>query len=346
MKVPDSKHCIISIIYILSFFPFSNKVFSQNPDSSCIQSYHGKIQKMNNYLAVKLNINNDMEGFAVRSDNNYFDIQPNTSLACKISINYLFISLSAKIAPKFLPGNDDDELKGKTKVQSYTLNLFFDHFTQSLSYTNFKGFYLHNTSDYIIDWIKNEDSYILFPELYYNGFHGYTGYKFNPEFSLKALGVQTERQIENAGSFIPLLYYSYYIVDNKAELTGQNSSQKTNNLELIISTSYYYTFSIEKNFYLSIGIVPGAGIIRTKLLTRLPSGNYTNIYRNPVYRLESQLAIGYNSQRVFIGSQIVASWSTYDQNKTSTIIVNNRLTYQIFLGYRFNAPNVLKNFGR
>ncbi len=342
MKVPDSKYCMIFIIYISSVFPLSSKVFSQKSDTTGINDDGGKTEKMNHHLAVKLELNNHLEGFAVRSDNNNYDIQPNTSLAFKISVNYRFISMSVKTAPAFLPGNNDDELKGETRAGSYMININFKHFIQHLSYTDLKGFYLHNTSDYVIDWIRNEDGYIQFPELYYQGLHGYTGYKLNPEFSLKALLVQTERQTRNAGSFIPLLLYRYYVVDNKVELTGQNSSQKSNNFELILSPGYYYTFSYKKSYYLSAGIIPGAGFINTRLLTRLPSGDYVNSYHNPIYRLETQLAFGYNSERFFIGSQFAASWAAYDQHKTSTIIVHNRLNYQIFIGYRFQAPNVLK----
>ncbi len=212
-----------------------------------------------------------------------------------------------------------------------------------MSYSTVKGFYLHNTSDYLTDWIKDEDGYIQFPDLVYDGFHGYTGYKFNPEFSVKALSLQTERQIKSAGSFIPLLYYNYYIIDNRVLLTSLNSSQKSNNLEMIISTSYFYTISFKKYFYFSAGIIPGAGFIRTRLLTRLPSGNDTGIHCYPIYRAEAQFALGYHSQRFFIGSQVVASWATYDQDKTSTIIINDRFTYQVFIGYRLNAPKVLKS---
>ncbi len=128
MDGPDYKHCMILIIYMLSIFPFSNKVFSQKPDSSSAPGYSGKIQRMDHYLAFKFNINNDIEGFAVRSGNDYFDIQPNASLACKLSISYRFISFSIKYVPKFIPGNDDDKLKGKSRIRSYHIDINTNRF--------------------------------------------------------------------------------------------------------------------------------------------------------------------------------------------------------------------------
>ena len=68
----------------------------------------------------------------------------------------------------------------------------------------------------------------------------------------------------------------------------------------------------------------------------------TDHYHNPIYRVEGQGALGYNSERFFAGAQLVVTGAGYDQNKTSTITVNDRFTYQFFLGYRFGAPRFVE----
>ena len=60
--------------------------------------------------------------------------------------------------------------------------------------------------------------------------------------------------------------------------------------------------------------------------------------------MEAHGALGYNSRRFFAGAQIIWSWAGYDQNGTSSVVLNKRMTFQIFAGYRFNAPDALNRF--
>jgi hypothetical protein len=337
-SVRNKSHLSVVILLLL----FLQPAFSVNPDSLAIIKGNGKIEAMDNYLSLRISISNDIEGFALTSDQTFYNIQPNISTESTLSFNYRFISFSLKFAPSFLPGNNDDNLKGVTKTGGINVNLIFDHLIQSLSYSHTTGYYLKNSGDYLENWTEGKDSYIQFPELNYLGFRGFTGYKINEGFSLKSLGTQTERQIRSAGSFIPFLFYNYYIIDNKIELTGLNSSQKSANVEIIGSASYFYTLCFLRDFYISAGVIPGAGFIHTKLLTRTASENYVSRYYNPIFRLETQMALGYNSRRFFGGSQLIASWERYDQNRSSTIVTNKRLTWQVFLGFRFNSPRILR----
>lgn len=300
------------------------------------------IEKMDQYLTFKLSVNNDLKGFLVKNTTKS-DIQPNDKNVLKISANYRWLSGSISMTPKFIQGNNDNVFKGKTKASSFSLNLNFSRWIQSLSYSKVKGYYLHNTADYITGWVNGVDPYIQFPNLVYTGYYGHTAYKFNQKFSFNALSAQTERQLKSAGTFMPQFSYNYYIVDDKTPLTGLNSSQKSNNLELLLSIGYYHTFVIQKKFYIAAGIMPGAGLITTKLLTRMPSGNYTSHYTNAIYRLEGTVALGYDAERFFIGTQFVGSIAGYNQQKQSNVVISDRLTYQVFAGYRFKAPNFLKN---
>ena len=319
-------------------------IHAQSPDSNKVKLPGTRyIEQMSNYLAIKLGVNNNINGFQVRGATKT-DIQPNDNNSLKLSVNYRWFSFSYSYTPKFFPGNDDSDLKGKTKASMYNFGFIFDHWMQGLTYEKVKGFYLDNTGDYIPGFVEGTDPYIQFPELVYQSYRGQTAYKFNKNFSFNSLSVQTERQLRSTGTLMPVFSYNYYIVDNKVLLTGQNSSQKSNNFEGLLSLSYFYTFVFKENFYLSGGAAAGGGILFTKLLTRLPSGNITTNSNHGIWRFEGFGAAGYNSRRFFIGGQIQLSRESYDQKgKSTTVVVNDRIIYQLFTGYRFNAPKFLKS---
>ncbi len=193
---------------------------------------------MDNYVGLKLSMSNAIETFSVRTATNKIDLYPNTSSIGKISFNYRFLSFSIGFAPGFFPGNGDNQIKGKTKTTSYGTGLNFRHWFQDLSYTRIRGYYLNNTRDYNSEWVGG-DPYVQFPDLVYKKFQGVTGYSFNSKFSVKSLTTQTERQLKSAGSFIPLVVYRYYIVDDRTLLTPTSTSQRSNNFKFAISAGYH-----------------------------------------------------------------------------------------------------------
>jgi len=331
--------CIVGILlYVLPV-----GLHAQMADSGQSKTSQVYIEQMSNYLAFKLSVNNNINGFEVRS-NNKIDIQPNDNNSLKLSVNYRWFSFSYSYMPKFFPGNDDSELKGRTKASSYSFSFNFNHWIQGLTYEKVKGYYLANTGDYIPGFIEGTDPYTQFPDLQYNSYRGQTAYKFNKNFSFNALSSQTERQVKSAGTLMPALLYNYYIVDDKTSLTGTNSSQKSNNFETIISLSYFYSLVVKSNFYISGGAGAGAGMIFTKLLTRMPSGEVTTKQSHGISRFAVFGAAGYDAKRFFVGGQLMKSTKSYNQKGESTIVtVNDRLVYQLFTGYRFNAPKFLKS---
>ena len=301
----------------------------------------GYIEKMDDYLSLKLRVESATRGIDLDTDGDDYRIRPNSRSGSRISLHYRFISLSYGYYPRFIPGNNDDEFKGETEGRSYSLRLESGHWVQSLAYSRVDGFYLENTSDYVPGWEEDSDSYILFPDLLYKEFKGFTAYKLNRHFSFKALSSQTERQLKSAGSLMPFVLYNYYIIDDRTALTGENSSQKSTNLELLFSLSYFYTLVLSERFYVSAGLAPGAGMLYSDILTRTPEGDYSSSTDEPIYRLEAAGAIGYSSRRFFAGGQVVASWERYEQEGTTAVVVSDRLTYQVFIGYRFDAPGFL-----
>lgn len=329
-----NKSGIAAIVFILTVLPFV--LWAQEEDSLRLKRYY--IEEHKDDLAIKFAITNNTDFFAVNSLSTNYTLYPNTEYKAKLFIAYRFIQFSISYAPNFIPGNNDEEAKGKSDIFSFGTSMELDHWMQRINYDKIQGFYMANPY-----FGSTEDQkYLVFPDLYYWGITGNTAYRFNPDFSMLALESQTERQLKSAGTLMPILTYRYYVIDDKTELTGTNSSQKSNNFETNLSVGYFYTLVINKSFYASMGMAAGVGEIWTKLLTRTPEGNAITKSHNPIFRGEAMAAIGYNAKRFFAGFQMLATFEKHDQQHTGTYLKHEAVASQIFVGYRFEAPKFLK----
>jgi hypothetical protein len=339
-------HFVSSKLFVLFSMIMGLSILAANSQTDTLI----QIKNVNNYIlhydsviSVRINANSEIDFFEIKGDGFHYDIRPNISVSNKISVNYRFISFGISFTPKFYPGNYDNELQGETKTFSFGLEIHPKHWIQELRYTKIKGFYLYNTHEQNPVWTSGKDPYIVFPDLSVQFFRGSTGYKFNPNFSLSALSSLTERQIRSAGSFIPILNYDYHKIDNKTGNTLQQTSQTTSNISLVASLGYIYTLVLSSKFYTSFGVFPGGGFQYTHLLTHRYDGNIETNYTDPVFRLAEKAAIGYNSKKFFTGAEISLSQASHNQNKSSVQTNATRAYFQIFLGYRFNAPLFIKS---
>jgi hypothetical protein len=320
-----------------------NLLRSQSKDSLALADISSRyIEYMSNYINLKLAHTSDVDELSVITDGNDIFLSPNASSFSQLFFNYRFISFSIRYIPKWLPGNDDDDVKGKTKGGGFGLNLNFDRWLQELSYSKTKGYYLENTADYDPSWSEG-DPYIQFPNLQFLNFQGITAYKFNPNFSVNAVATQTERQVRSAGSFIPQLLYRYYIIENKEDPEPNQATQKSNNFEMVLGAGYYHTFVLKNDFYISLGATPGVGTVYTKLTTRFPDEEiYTN-QKNTIFRVDGKAGIGYNGPRFFAGVYSKIAASSVEQQKTSVVNQDTRFVVQGFVGYRLNAPKWMRD---
>ncbi|PZX51423.1 DUF4421 domain-containing protein [Algoriphagus chordae] len=300
------------------------------------------IEKMDKYQIAKLSFINDNERFSLDQGNQDLQIYPNGEAKIHLNLNYRFISVGINYLPKFISSNDDDDLKGKTKAFGLSTAFNFQNWFQMVSYNQTRGYYLENTHDFENDW-KKGDPYIQFPDLLYRNFQGTTGYSFNSNFSTKSLLTGTERQLKSAGSFIPTLMYRYYLVDNRETLTQFNSTQKSNNFQVIASAGYYYNLIIKQNFYISGGASAGYGILASKVTTRTINEQVKSKQTEGVFHYDLRAAAGYNGERFFSGFVFTTERNTYRQANTTVINENWRVFAEVFVGYRFHAPKFLEN---
>jgi hypothetical protein len=306
----------------------------ENPDEYIIQ--------YDTVLNVRINVNSEFDFFEVNGDGFHYDIRPNIKIRNELAVSYRNINLHFGFTPKFIPGNRESDKKGKTSLFSFRFQFFQKHLIQEIEFAKTSGFYLHNTSDFVSNWDEKEDPYIQFPDLIVNTIMGATGYKFNPNFSMKAISLQNERQLKSCGSVVTFLDYDWFKIDNKSEDPSQLTSQRTNNFVVTGSLGYMYTFVLGSKFYTSLGVLPGAGFQYTNLLTRTENGETVTKYTDPVFRISEKAGVGYSNNKFFTGAEISLSQAFHKQNSTTVQTKALKSYLQVYFGYRFNAPRFLK----
>ncbi|WP_341839290.1 DUF4421 family protein [Chitinophaga caseinilytica] len=298
------------------------------------------IEKIGDFATVKATYSEDLEELALLAPGRDLELAPNASAAVHLGFSYRFLSVGFKVAPRFLRGNGDDDQMGKTAARGLVLGFTFRHWQQELSYSRTKGYYLENTADYVPGW-KEGMPYLQFPDLVFRSFQGITAYNFNPRFSVNAVLTQTERQRRSSGSFIPLLMYRYYIIDDRSvPVSPGGATQKTNNFEVLLGAGYQHTF-VWRYWYASLGVTPGAGYIFTKLTTRYPGGPAVDHHHTPAFRVDGRAGIGYNGERVYGGTYMNVISNASRQENNAVINSDSRLIFRVFVGYRFRAPKLL-----
>jgi len=311
----------------LFFFVAPLLLFSQVNDSIPKNEY---IQVMNDKLSIKFDVDNNIETFSVEENGIEFDIKPNIDYRTELSVNYRFISFKFGFSPHLFT-NYDKENKGKTKIFKFETDIYIKKWIQTLSYSQTRGYY---SPDYPVPDGYPTD-YLILNKLKTYNFKGITRYRFNENYSLKAILTQTEIQRKSAGTFIPSLTYSYN------RLINDHTNQKVFTWNFVLGAGYLHTFVINKQFYASIGASPGAGVDFNNITVNIAGDKTSNNDTNYTFNFDGHLGLGYNSNRWFGGGFYRLQTTT----RKDTEIINFdtvRTHFQVFIGYRFGAPKFLK----
>lgn len=314
------------IIVFLSVFSFAQNLTDDD---------FGYIETMQNKLNLKFELDNDVESFKYDDEIISYTVKPNTHLRTSIAANYRFLTLRIGYSPKFLE-SDDSSLKGNTKVFKLNLSLFIKNWMQTFSYNSTKGYYIDDYLDTSQPIDLLNDDIVILPNLGTKSFSATTSYKFNDDFSFKAIYNQYEIQRKSAGSFIPSFTYTYF------SLSDKESPQDLNISGAILNASYFYTFVINKKWYSSLGISPGLGMEFNKLQTMTDEGLVKSSNHELVFNINSLVGIGYNSRSFFGGLALKGIATTRSEN--SVINFNTqRSSFVIFVGYRFKSPKFMED---
>lgn len=317
---------ILSVVFVSSL---------KGQDS--IRTREHYVQTLDHLMALELNVNTSYERFLVDATDFTLNIHPNAKTQTGIRMNYRFLSLEFTVAPNFIPGNDDEKKKGETKTFQLGTSLVFDHWVSALYYQKIKGYYIKNSSDLGV-W-EAGDPYFQLPDLEYSGIQFSLGYSTNERFSFASLFSQTERQLLSAGSFIPNLELRYYTIDTTTEEIG---TQKSKNTEITAGPGYAYTYVFNSSYFVSLVGKTGVGYQHIRLQTRTEPSDIFSTQENFLFRWEGAIGLGFNGERFYTGIYGVLNGAEYQQENTTVRNTQTSVYYRAFIGYRFNAPKLVK----
>ncbi len=333
--------------YIFFLFLFITPYLSaQNTKADSLSiSNNGYIEKYHNQLNIKFEVSNEVGNYKLFFDNNKANISPNIGVRYAFGFNYRFASIRLGIRPKLSDSSIDD--KGETDNFKLRVKLLFNEWSHKLEYNYVKGFYIKNTNDYTIDNLEN-NNHIQFPDMKTSIFSGTSAYKFNNNYSVRAVESQTEIQIKSAGSLMPSVdYWFYKISDTKKYKNPQGEiieREKYNNFEginTIVNIGYYYTFVYHKNWYVNVFGAPGVGMDFYKVKTTTPDEQFTNSYNDIVYSLQSGAAVGYSTKKYYFGVDFNSRITKENYGKDQFHFNTSTNTFHLFIGYRFRAPKTV-----
>jgi hypothetical protein len=315
---------------IMLLFCTSSLVFSQGRSPY----YNEYIERMNNKLNMKFEFDNDVESYEYGDKLSGYSIKPNINYRNILSANYRFITFKIGYTPRYL-ANKSIDTKGKTKTFKLQSDIYIRNWMQTFEYSKVSGYYVTDiVSTSNLDPFS-EDDIIILPHLKTRTFTGITRFKFNPDFSLKALLNQQEIQRKSAGSFVPSLTW------NSFKIYDKSSIQDLKSFSLVFNAAYYYTYVLNEKWYSTLGAGPGIGFGFNELTTKSENGNSTTKNNDLVFNVNAHLGIGYNSKSFFGGLALRGIGTARDDN--SVIEFNTlRGIFQIFVGYRFKSPKFVE----
>jgi len=216
-----------------------------------------------------------------------------------------------------------------------------------LEYNYTRGFYIENTQE-LDAIINNPKFHIQFPRLTTNVISGSSQYKFNDNFSMKAIESHTEIQTKSASTFALGVDYAFYNVAGTDYIKLENGEIKQNSqykdyegISTILNTGYRYTFVLDNYWFINAQVEPGIGIEFYKTTFQSDSGSTSQNDIDAFFSLKTGAAAGYNGRKYYFGIDYNYSVNSekYNTDQITLQPVKNGLHF--FIGYRFKAPNLV-----
>src|SRR4051812_42018799 len=152
----------ICIFYVPVFAQTINDTATLIKDTS-IESY---IRYYDHYLNVTAgwSTNNKRYTISYPQFNTRFVLSPRETHQFSVSLDHSFLYLYYSFTPHVFNLNSEDTIKGKSKRSTLGTGFSFKQWHINLDYQNIKGYYLHNTNEFIPGWSKG-DAYLQYPGL-------------------------------------------------------------------------------------------------------------------------------------------------------------------------------------
>lgn len=300
-------------------------------DSSFIRSYYDK-------LDFGLQFGSQfMEYRTFYNDTFFLAVRPNEVYTLSPSIDYRWLSLSYAFTPEFLEFNNDDARRGTTKYRRLSASLGIGRFSLNGMWATTQGFYLNNMQDVYPNW-KPDEPYLKFPDLKVRQVQIAGLYRFNPNYSLKAIRSGEEEQLRSSWTFLPGINLNHFRFNSSAADSVIGTTDLTDNFDLNLILAVAGTWVFAKHAFLAGTAGPLVGV---DYFNSLAVDENQDLVRSDGVRFSSgfyfRLNIGYNNPRWYAG------FSSYTNSYKHSSGNNERMEkvfiqFALYGGFRLKPP--------
>ena len=294
-------------------------------------------------LNIKFEVSNDINEFALESEDMGLTLKPNLNLRYAFVFSYKFLSIRLGIRPN--TSKEEQENKGESDTYRFRIQLLFDNWSHLIQYDYDRGYYLDNTNAILSG---AEPVRIQLPYMTTNVIFGTSLYKWNENYSIRAIESQTEIQTKSVGSFVLGATYNFYklvgldrILFPMQEIENRDPYNEYYGVSIAATGGYYYTYVINKSWFLNGFAVPSVGIDMHQVKTTLGDQQSTKHGQDFFTTLDYGFGVGYNGEKFFFGGKIKNRWANEKFNEDDINIQPQKNTFNIYLGYRFRAPKTV-----
>jgi hypothetical protein len=300
------------------------------------------IEDHDEQLNIKFDVTNDIINYSTSFEGETATLSTNLKNSFGFVFSYKFLSLRLGVRPSLSKNEKKD--KGETDYFRFRIKLLFDNWIHNLEYNYRRGFYIEGSQN-TIDEEGNPNFHVQFPNLTTNTISGSSQYKFNKNYSFKAIESNTEIQLKSAGTFMPGISYTYYDVSGTDKIKNSNNEtelreaySESNGFSIILNSGYYHTFVLHNYWYANIYANPGVGINYYNATTYSANTSVRQSFDKVFFSFKSGAAAGYNGQKYYFGLEFnyQSNSNFFDFNNIN--LKSTRANFHVFVGYRFKAP--------
>jgi len=246
----------------------------------------------------------------------------------------------------YSPDQFQEPNKGKTSEFDLGVHMYGKKHIVDAFFIFYKGFYINNYKE--VDSLRTRyNTYPILPEMRMRTVGLNYTYLFNhKKFSMRSSFLFNEIQKRSAGSALFNVSLSYLKLSNPDAIVPDELTLSFQNKDRIKSGAFYaasvmpgyaHTFVIKRFFFT---IAPSLGIMLQHHQFNADNNAQSNLLQISGRGI-ARIAIGYNSNRFFIGMRSVADTYNYELNKNINLLLALG-DARLHVGYRFIPKGTLK----
>jgi hypothetical protein len=292
-------------------------------------------------LTITIPISKKYYGFNIDDLNakKKLNYSPNTYY--NVGFNFSNIILTFGFVPALKLGARQG--RGNTKSVDFQLTIIGRRVITDVNYQNYKGFYVHNSNDFKLNY-QDPEVIIIRPDIKVISYGVNTMFVYNyKKYSLRGAFSFTDVQRKSAASFMTGIYHSHVVFSSSDSAFVKypirsyfspllNEINRISVISVGVSGGYGYTF-VHKKILFSTAVNVGLGGQKT---------NYTTIDNNghslPLslsIHVNAKAALRYDNIKFFTG--VLATYDTNYSPITKNFNTDSYISRVVlFVGYRFN----------